>query len=88
MERIIAAGPGAIPVLIRMLTDGRELKTASPIICYFQDNTVGGLAFCLLNDLFTDGIGRSPAFVQVMSLMAYAANLTVRIVQGFRKKIR
>lgn len=54
MEQIIAAGPKSIPVLIAMLTDERELKTPEPIICYWYGMAVGDVAFCLLDDLFTD----------------------------------
>jgi hypothetical protein len=52
MDRIIAAGPKAVPVLIRLLTDTRMAKTEEPIICYWPGMTIGDIAFCALGDLF------------------------------------
>jgi hypothetical protein len=57
LTRIIAAGPKAIPVLIKMLTDARMAKTAEPLICYWPGMAIGDIAFCLLSDLFTDESG-------------------------------
>ncbi len=57
MNEIIAAGPKAIPVLTDMVTDTRVAKTNEPIICYWPEMTIGDLAFCTLNDLFTDSSG-------------------------------
>jgi hypothetical protein len=54
MDKIIAAGTKSLPILIGMITDARIAETEEPIICYFRDSTIGGLAFCLLSDLFTD----------------------------------
>jgi hypothetical protein len=54
MDQIIAAGPKAIPVLIRMIADDRIAKTSEPIICYWPGMAIGDIAFCILSDLFTD----------------------------------
>jgi hypothetical protein len=53
MNKIIGTGPGAIPVLITMLTDTRPVKTREPLICYWPAMTVGDVAFCLLSNLFS-----------------------------------
>jgi hypothetical protein len=52
MDRIIAAGPKSVPVLIGMLTETRMAKTEEPIICYWPGMTIGDIAFCALEDLF------------------------------------
>jgi hypothetical protein len=56
MEQIIAAGPEAIPVLIRKITNSRAAgtETDEPIICYWYGMAIGDIAFCTLLDLFTD----------------------------------
>jgi hypothetical protein len=59
MDEIIAAGPKAVPVLIAMITDPRQVKTNEPIICFWYGMAVGDLALCLLTDLFADASGRS-----------------------------
>ncbi len=59
MDQIIAAGPQAIPVLIRMLSDARMAQTNEPIICYWPGMSIGDLAFCLLVNLFTDTSGKT-----------------------------
>ena len=55
LNKIIAAGPRAVPVLIGMLTDSTMLNTPEPIICYWPGMAVGDAAFCLLEDLFLNG---------------------------------
>ena len=59
MDRIIAAGPKAVPVLIQMLTDTRPIKTKEPLICYWPSMAVGDAAFCLLENLFIGVNGTS-----------------------------
>ncbi len=54
MDRIIAAGPKSVPVLIGMITDTRTAKTEEPIICYWGSMAIGDIAFCALEDLFLD----------------------------------
>jgi hypothetical protein len=54
MDQIIAAGPKAVPVLIRMIADRRTANTREPLICYWPGMAIGDIAFCLLTDLFTD----------------------------------
>lgn len=56
MEQIIEAGPKAIPVLIRKITDARAAGTHTdePVICYWYGMAIGDIAFCTLLDLFTD----------------------------------
>jgi hypothetical protein len=41
-----------VPILIAMLSDGRIAPTQEPIICFWQDMTIGDIAFCVLSDLF------------------------------------
>jgi hypothetical protein len=52
MDRIVAQGKGAIPILILQLTDPRETKR--PIYDYWGQTTAGDIAYFVLNDLFTD----------------------------------
>ena len=59
MDQIIAAGPKAVPVLIRMIADRRMANTREPLICYWPGMAIGDIAFCLLTDLFTDTAGRT-----------------------------
>jgi hypothetical protein len=54
MDRIMAAGPRSVPVLIEMITDARMAKTKEPIICFWPGMAIGDIAFCALSDLFTD----------------------------------
>jgi hypothetical protein len=54
MDQIIAAGPQSVPVLITMIGDARMAKTREPIICYWGGMAMSDIAFCLLNDLFTE----------------------------------
>jgi hypothetical protein len=54
MDQIIAAGPKAVPVLIRMIADRRMANTKEPLICYWPGMAIGDIAFCLLTDLFID----------------------------------
>jgi len=58
MNQIISAGPKAIPVLIRMLSDRRMARTREPIICYWPGMAIGDVAFCLLTSLFLDTKGK------------------------------
>ncbi len=59
MDQIIAAGPKAVPVLIRMISDRRMANTREPLICYWPGMAIGDIAFCVLTDLFTDTAGRT-----------------------------
>lgn len=59
MDQIIAAGPKAVPVLIRMIADRRIANTREPLICYWPGMAIGDIAFCVLTDLFTDSAGRT-----------------------------
>lgn len=59
MDQIIASGPKAVPVLIRMIADRRLANTREPLICYWPGMAVGDIAFCVLTDLFTDTAGRT-----------------------------
>jgi hypothetical protein len=52
MDQVIAAGPKSVPILIAMLSDERIAPTQEPIICFWQDMTIGDIAFCVLSDLF------------------------------------
>ena len=52
MDQVIAAGPKSVPILIAMLSDERIAPTQEPIICFWQDMTIGDIAFCVLTDLF------------------------------------
>jgi hypothetical protein len=45
MDQIIAAGPKAVLILIAMLSDGRIAPTKEPIIGFWQDMTIGDIAF-------------------------------------------
>jgi hypothetical protein len=54
MDRIIAAGPKAVPILIGMIADRRMANTREPLICYWPGMAIGDIAFVLLTDLFTD----------------------------------
>ncbi len=54
MEQVIAAGPKAVPILIGMIADRHMAHTREPLICYWPGMAIGDIAFCLLNDLFTD----------------------------------
>jgi hypothetical protein len=59
MDQIIAAGPRAVPTLIRMISDRHMAQTREPLICYWPGMTVGDIAFILLNDFFTDTGGKT-----------------------------
>jgi hypothetical protein len=52
MDRIVAEGKEAVPILISQLTDTR--KTAEPIYDYWTYTTVGDIARFILDGLFTD----------------------------------
>jgi len=52
MDRIIAQGKDAVPVLISQITDTRELK--EPAFDFWNRMTVGDLANAILENLFTD----------------------------------
>jgi hypothetical protein len=52
MDKIVADGKLAIPILISQLTDPREPK--KPIYDYWGQTTAGDIAYFILNDLFTD----------------------------------
>ena len=52
MDKIVADGMPAIPILISQLTDPR--KTKKPIYDYWGQTTAGNIAYFILNDLFTD----------------------------------
>lgn len=52
MDRIIADGEAAIPVLISQLTETRSTK--EPIYNYWSLTTSGDVAYFILTDLFTD----------------------------------
>ena len=52
MDKIVADGKPAIPILISQLTDPRETK--KPIYDYWGQTTAGDIAYFILNDLFTD----------------------------------
>jgi hypothetical protein len=52
MDQIVAQGKGAIPILISQLADSRKLK--NPIYDYWNQMTVGDVAYFILNDLFTE----------------------------------
>jgi hypothetical protein len=52
MDRVVADGKDAIPVLISQLTETRPSKT--PIYDYWSVTTSGDIAYFILNDLFTD----------------------------------
>jgi hypothetical protein len=52
MDRIVADGKDAIPILISQLRDARSTK--EPIYDYWSLTTAGDVAYFILNDLFTD----------------------------------
>jgi len=52
MDRIVAQGKTAIPILISQLTDAH--RTKEPIYDYWSYTTAGDIAYFILNDLFTD----------------------------------
>lgn len=52
MDRVIADGKKAIPILISQLTETRPTK--EPIYDYWAVTTSGDIAYFILNDLFTD----------------------------------
>src|SRR5260370_25027798 len=52
MDKIVADGKPAVPILISQLTDPRETK--KPIYDYWGQTTAGDIAYFILNDLFTD----------------------------------
>jgi len=52
MDKIVADGKGAIPVLISQLRDARPTK--EPIYDYWSPTTAGDVAYFILNGLFTD----------------------------------
>jgi hypothetical protein len=52
VDRIVAQGKNAVPVLISQLTDARELK--EPIFDFWNRMTVGDVANAVLESLFTD----------------------------------
>ena len=52
MDRIVADGKDAIPVLISQITDTREI--AEPVYDYWPRITTGELAYFILTDLFLD----------------------------------
>jgi hypothetical protein len=52
MDKIVASGKAAIPILITQLTETRATKT--PIYDYWSETTSGDVAYFILNDLFTD----------------------------------
>jgi hypothetical protein len=52
MDRIVAQGKDAIPILISQLTDTHASK--EPIFDYWSRTTTGDIAYIILNDLFTD----------------------------------
>jgi hypothetical protein len=52
MDRIVADGKNAIPVLISQLRETRPTK--EPIYDYWALTTSGDVAYFILNDLFTD----------------------------------
>jgi hypothetical protein len=59
MDQIVAAGPKAVPVLIRMIADRRMANTREPLICYWPGMAIGDIAFCLLTNLFTEPDGKT-----------------------------
>jgi hypothetical protein len=52
IEKITAAGTKSIPVLIELVTDGKQAKTREPIVCFWPGMAIGDIAFCLLDNLF------------------------------------
>jgi hypothetical protein len=52
MDRIVADGKDAIPILISQLRDTRPTK--QPIYDYWSLTTAGDIAYFILTDLFTD----------------------------------
>ncbi len=52
MDRIVADGKDAIPILISQLTETRPTK--EPVYDYWAVTTSGDVAYFILNDLFTD----------------------------------
>ena len=52
MDKIVADGKPAIPILISQLTDPQETK--KPIYDYWGQTTAGDIAYFILNDLFTE----------------------------------
>jgi hypothetical protein len=56
MDEIVAQGKSAIPVLISQMLDPRA--TERPIYDYWSYTTSGDIAYFMLNDLFTERIGK------------------------------
>jgi hypothetical protein len=52
VNRIVAHGKDAVPILISQLTDTSQLK--APVFDYWHSMAVGDLAYFFLMDLFTD----------------------------------
>jgi len=86
MDRVLACGKDAIPILIRQLKDTR--KTQEPIFDYWAYTTVGDVAEFILEDFFVEEDETTTTLPEVRPLYETMSKCELPAEDCWRKLIR